>query len=372
MGLFWAIDTDCTVRLRLQVCKVWRNRGRVVTSERSKSPIRSGDASEYISLIEPYRRELHLHCYRLLGSIHEAEDMVQETMLRAWQHFDTFKGQASLRTWLYRIATNICLDTLKKRTPRTLPTSVSPAANPFHPLAPALAESTWLEPYPDSWLAEATEDPAVRYSRRESVSLAFLTVLQLLPPRQRVILILSDVLDWRASEIASLLSISVSAVNSALHRARVTMSKQYHTHDREREEILEADAATQVLLERYLHAWETEDVNGLVALMKEDATFTMPPSPSWYLGREAIRTVLATQAFAPLAQNRWHFSPTRANGCLAFAVYHATGLEGTFRAFGIQVITLDDGALGLLMADVTTFLDPSLLPSFGFSLELPR
>lgn len=343
-----------------------------MTSEHAKTPILSGDPSEFTSLVESYRRELLLHCYRLLGSLHEAEDMVQETMLRAWQHIDTFKGQASLRTWLYRIATNACLDALKKRSPRTLPVAVSPAADPLLPLAPAWAESTWLEPYPDSWLAEATEDPAVRYSRRESVSLAFLTVLQLLPSRQRAILILSDVLDWRAREIASLLSTSVSAVNSALHRARVTMAKQYHTHDREREDRPEADAATQALLERYLQAWETEDVDGLVALMKEDATFTMPPSPSWYLGREAIRTLLTTQAFAPLAQNRWHFSPTSVNGCPAFAVYHAAGQEGTFRAFGIQVITLDDGAPGLLIADTTTFLDPSLLPLFGFSPELSR
>ncbi len=343
-----------------------------MTSERAKAQVTPGDPPEFISLIEPYRRELHLHCYRLLGSLHEAEDMVQETMLRAWQHFDTFKGQASLRTWLYRIATNACLDVLKKRSSRTLPVAASPAADPLLPLAPALAESTWLEPYPDSWLAEATEDPAARYSRRESVSLAFLTVLQLLPPRQRAILILSDVLDWHAREIASLLSISVSAVNSALHRARVTMAKQYHIHEREREKDLEADAATQALLERYLHAWETEDVAGLVALMKEDATFTMPPSPSWYLGPEAIRTLLTTQAFALLAQNRWHFSPTRVNGCPAFAVYHATGLDNTFRAFGIQVVTLEDCAPGLLIADVTTFLDPSLLPLFGFAPELHR
>jgi RNA polymerase sigma-70 factor (ECF subfamily) len=343
-----------------------------VTFERAKTPIISGDASEFTSLIEPYRRELHLHCYRMLGSLHEAEDMVQETMLRAWQHFNSFKGQASLRTWLYRIATNACLDALKKRLPRTLPVSVTPAADPSRPLAPAWAESTWLEPYPDSWLAEGTEDPAARYSRRESISLAFLTILQLLPPRQRAILILSDVLDWRAREIASLLSISVSAVNSALHRARVTMKKQYHADDRERAEELEADAATQTLLERYLHAWDAEDVDGLVALMKEDATFTMPPSPSWYLGREAIRTVLTTQAFAPLAQNRWLFSPTRVNGCPAFAVYHTTGLEDTFRAFGIQVVSLDADAPDMIIADVTTFLDPSLLSSFGFPPELLR
>jgi RNA polymerase sigma-70 factor (ECF subfamily) len=341
-------------------------------SERAKAEVTSGDPSEFISLIEPYRQELNLYCYRLLGSFHDAEDMVQETMLRAWQYSGAFKGQSSLRTWLYRIATNACLATLKKRSPRTLPMHVAPEADPLQPLAPAWAESTWLEPISDSWLTEATEDPAERYSRRESVSLAFLTVLQLLPPRQRAILILSDVLDWRASEIASLLSISVSAVNSALHRARVTMAKQYHTHERERGEGQGTDAATQALLERYLHAWETEDVDGLVALMKEDATFTMPPSPSWYRGRVAIGTLLTAQALAPLAQNRWYFSPTRANGCPAFAVYHATGLDGTFRAFGIQIIDLDDSASGLLIADVTTFLDPLLLPLFGFQPEFSR
>ena len=144
-----------------------------MTSERVKTPFLSGDPSEFTSLIEPYRRELHLRYYRLLGSLHEAEDMVQETMLRAWQHIDTFKGQASLRTWLYRIAPNVCLNVLKKRSPRTLPVAASPAADPLQPLASAWAESTWLEPYPDSWLAEATEDPAARYSSHESVSSLF-------------------------------------------------------------------------------------------------------------------------------------------------------------------------------------------------------
>src|SRR6266446_773906 len=224
----------------------------------------TADPSDISSLIEPYRREVHLHCYRLLGSLHDAEDLVQETMLRAWQHFDSFKGASSLRTWLYTIATNACLEALKKRPPRTLPVAAYPATDPLGPIAPALAEALWLEPFPDSWLAEAVDNPEAHYTRHESVSLAFLTVLQLLPPRQRAILILSDVLDWRASEIASLLSISVSAVNSALHRARVTMAKQYHTDDRERGERLEVDAATQTLLERYLLAWETEDVAGLV------------------------------------------------------------------------------------------------------------
>lgn len=343
-----------------------------MTAEHTKAAIPSGDPAEFSARVEPYRRELLLHCYRLLGSLHDAEDLVQETLLRAWQHIDTFKGQASLRTWLYRIATNACLDALKHRGPRTLPTSVAPAADPHLPLAPAWGESTWLDPFPESWLAEATEDPAARYTRRESVSLAFLTVLQLLPARQRAILLLSDVLDWRASEIADLLSLSVSAVKSALHRARGTLAKQYHVDEDERAEYLRADAATQALLKRYLEAWEKQDVAGLVALMKEDATFTMPPSPSWYQGREAIRTVLTRQAFAPQAQSRWAFFPTRANGCPAFAVYRATGSGGIPQAFGIQVVTLKASASGVLIADVTTFLDPSLLSVFGFPYELPR
>ena len=343
-----------------------------MTFERAKAQVTPGDSSEFASLVEPYRRELHLHCYHLLGSLHDAEDLVQETMLRAWQHFDTFRGQSSLRTWLYRIATNACLDALKKRSPRTLPPKIAPEADPLQPLAPPWAASTWLEPYPDSWLAEAAEDPAACFSRRESVSLAFLTVLQLLPPCQRAILLLSDVLDWRASEIASLLPLSVSAVNSALHRARVIMAKQYHTDEQERGKGLAVDARTQALLERYLRAWDSQDVDGLVTLMKEDALFTMPPSPSWYQGRAAIRTLLTALAFAPEGQNHWRFFLTRANGCPAFAIYHAAGSAGIFQAFGIQVITLEESASGLLVADITTFLNSALHTAFGFPQELSR
>jgi RNA polymerase sigma-70 factor (ECF subfamily) len=343
-----------------------------MTFEPTKARTTAGDLSEFGSLIEPYRQELHLYCYRLLGSLHDAEDLVQETMLRAWQYSDTFKGQSSLRTWLYKIATNVCLDALKKRRPRTLPVGLTPEADPLLSIAPAWAESTWLEPFPNNWLAEAAEDPAARYSRHESVSLAFLTVLQLLSPRQRAILLLSDVLDWHASEIADLLSISVSAVKSALHRARVRLSKQYHVDEQKKAESLRGNAATQALLERYLHAWETRDVAGLVALMKEDATFTMPPSPSWYQGREAIEIQISTHGLALELQNRWFFLPTEANGGPAFAVYRATEANGPARAFGIQVLTLDFSASSVLIADVTTFLEPSLFPFFGFPPELPE
>jgi RNA polymerase sigma-70 factor, ECF subfamily len=329
-----------------------------------------GDPDAFGSLVEPYRRELQLHCYRLLGSLHVAEDLVQETMLRAWQHVDTFAGRASLRTWLYAIATNACLDALKKHRPRTLPVEISPAADPHVARAPAWAESTWLEPFPDIWLADIADEPEARYTSQESVSLAFLTAIQLLPPRQRAVLLLKDVLDWDASEIGSLLTMSVSAVRSALHRARVTLSKHYHIDERERTERLRADPATQKLLDRYLHAWETKDVAALVALMTEDASFTMPPSPSWYGGREAIRIWISGQAFDPLLRHRFHFFPAQANGQTAFAFYRSSGADTPLQAVGIQILTVEAGATGLLISDVTTYLAPSLLRFFDFPLEL--
>jgi RNA polymerase sigma-70 factor, ECF subfamily len=325
-------------------------------------------------LIEPYRRELLLHCYRLLGSLHDAEDAVQETMLRAWRHFDTFtfRGPGSLRTWLYTIATNTGLDTLKKRSPRTLPTAAYPASDPLSPVAPRSTEALWLEPFPDTWLVEAAENPEARYTRSESVSLAFLTALQLLPPRQRAILILSDVLDWRASEIAHLLEITVSAANSALHRARVTLEKNYSTERREKAQVSLPDAAMNALLSRYLHAWETDDVPGLVALLKEDAILSMPPVSSWYQGREAIRTIFLAVIFQAGGQKRWRLYPTRANGQPAFVVYRTDEAQGPYRAFGVQVMTLDASQLSGQIAEVTAFLDPELATSFGCPLQLPR
>lgn len=324
-------------------------------------------------LIEPYRGELLLHCYRLLGSLHDAEDMVQESMMRAWRYFDTFKGRSSLRTWLYTIATNACLDTLKKRSSRTLPTAVSAEADPHSPIAGPSAEALWLEPFPDAWLAEAAENPEARYSRHESISLAFLTALQLLPPRQRAILILSDVLDWHASEIAHLLEQSVSAVNSALHRARVTLAQNYHKKDEQKmTQAGRADAATNALLSRYMHAWETDDVGGLVALLKEDAILSMPPIPSWYRGREAIRFILLTEPFGAAIQNRWRLYPTRANGEPAFILYQFDESKSVYHAFGVQIVTLDRSRHPEQIVEVTIFHGSSLVTSFGFPLQQPQ
>jgi RNA polymerase sigma-70 factor, ECF subfamily len=333
------------------------------------------DQSEWSLLIESYRRELLLHCYRLLGSLHDAEDAVQDAMLRAWRHFDTFteEGPGSLRRWLYTIATNTSLDLLKKGSPRTLPTVASPASDPTRPVAPRGTEALWLEPFPDSWLAEATENPEARYTRHESFSLAFLTVLQLLPPRQRAILLLSDVLSFRASEIAHLLEVSVSAVNSALHRARITLEKNYQREQPERVQFGHTNAAIDALLTRYLQAWETDDVDGLVALLKEDATLSMPPVPSWYQGRDAIRRVLSAVLFPPGVQKQWRLSPTRANGQPAFVVYRADEVTRSYRAFAIQVLNLDGSRRDLpQVTEVTAFLGAELVTSFGFPLQLPQ
>jgi RNA polymerase sigma-70 factor, ECF subfamily len=296
---------------------------------------------------------------------------VQETMLRAWRHVDTFKeqGPGSLRAWLYKIATNSSLDLLKKRSLRRLPTTATPAWDPHRPIAKRETEALWLEPFPTSWLAEATENPEARYSRQESISLAFLTALQLLPPRQRAILILSDVLDWQASEIAHLLEISVSAVNSALHRARVTLEKNYHTDQREMAQVHDANVETHTLLSRYVQAWETDDVAGLVALLKEDAIFSMPPIPSWYRGREAILALLLARFGT---HNQWRLYPTHANGQQAFVTYRADKSKNSYQAFGIQVVTFDDSLLKSQISEVTVFLSPSLVTAFGFPLQLPQ
>ena len=330
--------------------------------------------SERSLVIEPYRHELLLHCYRLLGSLFDAEDAVQDTMLRAWRHFDTFteKGPGSLRNWLYTIATNTSLDLLKKRSPRTLPTVATARWDPSMPVAPRSAETLWLEPFPDSWLAEAAENPEARYTRHESVSLAFLTVLQVLPPRQRAILLLSDVLSFRAGEIAHVLEISVSAVNSALHRARVTLEKTYQREQPEKGQFGHTTAEISAFLTRYLQAWETDDVDGLVALLKEDATLSMPPVPSWYQGRDALRRVLSAFFCPPGVQRKWRLSPTRANGQPACVVYRADEATQPYRAFALQVLTLDGSRHPLQVAALTTFLGPELVTSFGFPLHLPQ
>jgi RNA polymerase sigma-70 factor, ECF subfamily len=330
---------------------------------------RRGNPDEFSGLIEPYRRELQVHCYRILGSLHDAEDLVQETMLRAWRRLDTYEGRASFRAWLYKIATNACLDVLasRKRARRVLPPATHPTADPRAAVLPPLMEPMWLEPFPDEWLVEAAANPEARYSARESVSLAFLVALQLLPPRQRAVLILCDVLDWRAREVAELLGLTASAVNSALHRARTTLARHYHARPSETAQAALADERQRALLHQYVRAWEAADVDGLVALLKDEAVFTMPPSPSWYRGRLAIGAFAAATIFKDegmfpgKAAGRWRLAPIHANTQPAFAVYERDPSGGGYHAFALQVLTFD----GDQLAEVGNFIDPSLFAFFG-------
>jgi RNA polymerase sigma-70 factor (ECF subfamily) len=327
-----------------------------------------GDSQEFAYLVEPYRRELQVHCYRILGSLHEAEDLVQETMLRAWQRLDTYEGRGSLRSWLYKISTNACLDALdRRRTRRSLPAGVFPVSDPNAQIKSPLQEPVWLEPFPDEWLAQSSAGPEARYISAESISLAFLAALQSLPPRQRAVLILSDVLDFPARETAEITGMTLSAVNSALHRARATLARRYHGRQADSLAGSEPDVRTQELLEQYVQAWETADVAGLVALLKEEARFSMPPSPSWYQGRASIGAFVAATVFGDRgmfpgeARRRWRLLPTKANAQPAYAIYQRME-TGEFQAFGIHLLDFERG----LISEITSFIDPSLPGAFNF------
>jgi len=326
----------------------------------------AGDQDEFGDLVEPYRRELQVHCYRMLGSLHEAEDMVQETFLRAWRRLETYAGRASLRAWLYRIATNACLDALEKRPRRTLPARSQPPAEPSALPAPPLTELIWLEPFPDDLLDDVEPTPEARYALHESVTLAFLTALQVLPPRQRAVLIMRDVLDWNASEAAELLDMTVSAVNSALHRARVTLNKKYTPEPLVNLRL--ADPATRALLDRYVETWEQADVPGLLALLREDVMVSMPPSPTWYSGRAALGAVAEAMIFVGEGRGRFRLKPTRANGQPAFGFYRRDEATGKYRAESIQVVLLDERAARL--TTLTSFFDADLFVHFGLPSEL--
>jgi RNA polymerase sigma-70 factor (ECF subfamily) len=285
--------------------------------------------------------------------------MTQETFLRAWRRRETFRGEASVRAWLYKIATNACLDALKQSSRRYLPVTREAVSTLAQPIPPEVKEPIWLEPYPDEWLIVADDDPEQQVTTRESIKIAFIAALQLLPPRQRAVLILRDVLDWQANEVADLLDVSVPAVKSLLHRARSTLATRSETADR-------LDEAAQSKLDAYVQAWENADIDALLTLLKEDATFSMPPIPSWYRGRDEIRGLTSMTIFRGQAQGRWRLVPTHANRQPAFGLYRQS--DSGYDAYGIQVVTFDGG----LIADITTFRNPALLASFNLPMILAR
>ncbi len=325
------------------------------------------DEHEFAALAEPHRRELQVHCYRMTGSFHDAEDLVQETFLRAWRRRETYAGRAPFRAWLYKIATNTCLDLLERRPPRGLPITRQAASTPDEPIPDSIHEPIWLEPYPDELVAPDAANPEARYSTQESVSLAFLAALHLLPPRQRAALILRDVLDWSAGEAADLLGQSVPAVKSALHRARKTLAGQAHAGLFDGLPARAADDALREQLDRYVSAWEAADADRLAELLRDEATFSMPPIPSWYRGRAAIRGLVARTVFSGRPERRWRLRPTRANGQPAFGLYRWDEAAGAFQPYGLQVVTFDGDGI----TDVTTFRDPALTARFDLPSELP-
>ena len=308
------------------------------------SAARKGDEDAYRRLVEPRRAELHAHCYRLLGSVHAAEDALQDALLRAWRGIDRFEGRSSLRSWLYRIATNTCMDLAGKR--RVLPIDYGPGADPHDSPGVPVVENVWVEPYPDAELA---------YEQREGVELAFVAALQHLPPRQRAALILFESLGFSAQEVAETLDTTVASVNSALQRARKTVDEKMP--EQSQQETLRAlgDEKVTAIVEEYMAALESGDVDRVVALLTEDAAWSMPPCPMWFRG---IETVSAFLTDYPLNE-RWRHIPTRANGQLAVGCYMWDGEK--YAAAVIDVITLR----GDKVADVTAFLAPWVFSRFG-------
>ena len=308
--------------------------------------------------LEVHRRELTGYCYRMLGSGFEAEDAVQETMVRAWRGADNFEGRAELRSWLYRIATNVCLDMLKGPQRRARPMDMGPSSPADSALGSGLPEHAWVQPVQDSRVLASDADPARMAEARETIRLAFIAALQHLPPRQRAVLILREVLRWRAAEVAELLGTSVASVNSSLQRARATLAKVHA----DRTGPAPIDVEHQELLARYVEAFESYDIKSLVALLHEDATFSMPPFALWLRG--------------PVEAGRWYLGQgigcrgsklvaTAANGCAAFGAYKPAA-SGTLEPFALQVIEMSAGRI----SGLHHFLYPELFAAFGLPARL--
>ncbi len=317
-------------------------------------------AVDFPAVTDPYRRELLAHCYRMTGSVHDAEDLVQETYLRAWRAYDGFEGRSSVRTWLYRIATNVCLTALEGRERRPMPTGLgAPSSDAGSPLEEN-GEIPWLEPIPDAALGGATADPAAVVADRDTVRLAFVAALQHLPARQRAVLILRDVLRWRAAEVAGALGTTSASVNSALQRAHATLARA----DLHADSVGEPTPEQKAMLDRYVQAFWDKDVEAIVSMLTHDAVWEMPPFTAWYRGAENIGRLIASQC--PGGVHDMRLLPTRANGQPAFGLYMRSA-DGTFRPFHLQVLTL--GPRGV--EHVGAFFDPTLFGRFGLPDHLP-
>jgi RNA polymerase sigma-70 factor, ECF subfamily len=329
--------------------------------------VRGGDEDAFRRIVEDHRAELHAHCYRILGSLHDAEDALAETLLRAWRGMQAFGGRSSLRTWLYRIATNASLDVIARRPKRVLPVDYGPPSAPGHAPGEPLVESVWVEPYPDETvgLADGYAAPEARYEQREAVELAFIAALQHLPATQRAVLILRDVLGFSAREASEMLDTSVASVNSALQRARKAVDERLPEQSQQATLRSLGEEPARELVEAFVDAWTRGDFDAVAALLAEDAVFSMPPWASWWQGREAVAELgrIAAESEACLESRP---VLTRANGQPALAYYGLDVATGRWVASALDVITLE----GATIKEITAFVTPQIFPRFGLPTEL--
>ena len=327
---------------------------------------RRGDDDAFAQLAGPYRGELHAHCYRMLGSAADAEDALQETLLRAWRGLPRFEGRSSVRSWLYKIATNACLRAIERRPRRVLPVDYGPAADPHNGPSEPVTEAPWLEPYPDERLGPSSglASPEARYEQLEGVELAFIAALQHLPARQRAVLILRDVLGFSARETATVLATTPVSVDSALQRAHKTVDERLPEQSQQATLRSLSDDALRHVVQRYVTAWERNDVGTLAAMLAEDAKLVMPPLPAWYSGREQVTAFLTGGPMA--GATRWRLIAARANGQLAFGLYAWDGKTQTFLPRAVDVLTLR----GTHIQEITAFLNPHAFRSFDLPATL--
>ena len=311
-----------------------------------------GDEGAFSGLVEPYRGELHAHCYRMLGSVHDAEDALQDALLRAWKSLSKVKDAGSLRAWLYKIATNTSLDAIGRRPKRVLPLDYGPATDPHDGPGEPITESVWVEPYADERLAveEGPAGPEARYEQREAVELAFIAALQHLPPNQRAVLILREVLGFSAKEVGETLETTTASVNSALQRARAAVDDRLPEQSQQETLRQLGDERLRELVDRYVEAWERRDVDTVVEMLAEDATFAMPPLASWFAGRDEIAIFLAG---SPMSGDwEWRALRTQANGQVALGFYTWDPEQDAYMAFALNVLSFR----GEQIRDVTAFI----------------
>ena len=312
----------------------------------------AGNNEAFTALVEPHRKPLLVHCYRMSGSLDDAEDLVQETFLRAWSKLKSYEGQGSFRNWLYVIATRLWLDEARKKKKRILLPLDGGPADPDSPPHPPTSPASWLDPLPESWLIGVDPSPEFSYELRESISFAFMVALQKLNARQRVVLILREVFNWSAEEVAEALGLTVDSVNNLLYRARKNLEPS----------PFEETPALKQNLDLFVNAWESGDIHALIQLLHQKATFAMPPMGVWYAGRESIQRALQNFVFMP--DVKWKLVPTSANGHPAFAIYREAGKS--YRAFGLLLPIF----AGEEIAQVTAFLSPQLVARFGLPWDM--